>query len=57
MKLLSRDGLLIFSNNQRRFELDDAVAEHYKVEDKTEWSFDKDYQRSKKMHHCWFIKH
>lgn len=57
MKLLSRDGLLIFSNNQRRFELDAEALASYSVEDKTNWSFDKDFQRSKKIHHCWFIKH
>lgn len=57
MKLLSRDGLLIFSNNQRKFILDKEVAKIYAVEDRTDWSLDKDFQHSKKVHQCWFIKH
>jgi 23S rRNA (guanine2445-N2)-methyltransferase / 23S rRNA (guanine2069-N7)-methyltransferase len=57
MKLLSKNGLLIFSNNQRKFQLDEAVAQQYQLEDKTQWSFDKDFQRSKNLHQCWFIKH
>ena len=57
MKLLAKDGVLIFSNNHRKFKLDDAVSETYQVEDKTRWSLDKDFQRSAKIHQCWFIKH
>lgn len=57
MKLLSRDGLLIFSNNQRKFSLDATVEATYTVEDRTGWSLDKDFQRSSKIHQCWFIKH
>ncbi|MGK0440541.1 MAG: 23S rRNA (guanine2445-N2)-methyltransferase / 23S rRNA (guanine2069-N7)-methyltransferase [Pseudohongiellaceae bacterium] len=57
MPLLSRDGLLIFSNNLRKFTLDEGVTEKYQVEDKTRWSLDKDFQRSQKIHQCWFIKH
>ena len=57
MKLLNEDGLLIFSNNLRRFNLDEKVAERYHVEDQTRWSLDKDFQRSQKIHQCWFISH
>jgi len=57
MKLLTRDGQLIFSNNQRRFVLDDEALDAYTIENKTDWSFDKDFQRSKKLHQCWFITH
>lgn len=57
MALLEPDGLLIFSNNQRKFKLDPALAEQYAVEDKTGWSLDKDFQRSKSIHQCWFIGH
>lgn len=57
MRLLSQGGTLIFSNNQRRFQLDEEALEKYQIENKTDWSFDKDFQRSKKLHQCWFIKH
>ena len=57
MRLLSKNGLLIFSNNQRKFCLNEVVPEAYAVENKTAWSIDKDYQRSKHIHQCWFIRH
>ena len=57
MQLLAQDGLLIFSNNHRKFSLDPSVSEKYRVENKTQWSLDKDFQRSQKIHQCWFIKH
>lgn len=57
MQLLSRDGVLIFSNNQRKFTLDTSVTDSYSVEDRTSWSLDKDFERSKTIHQCWFIKH
>ncbi len=57
MKLLSRDGTLIFSNNQRKFQLDEAALDEFTLDNKTQWSLDKDFQRSKHIHQCWFIKH
>lgn len=57
MHCLAPGGLLIFSNNQRKFVLADEVREHYQVEDKTSWSIDKDFQRNQKIHQCWFIQH
>jgi 23S rRNA (guanine2445-N2)-methyltransferase / 23S rRNA (guanine2069-N7)-methyltransferase len=57
MKLLSEGGLLIFSTNQRQFKLDSEVLSDFSVEDKTRWSLDKDFQRSQKIHQCWFISH
>lgn len=55
MKHLAPGGVLIFSNNQRRFVLDEMLFERYQVEDKTRWSLDKDFQRSQKIHQCWFL--
>ncbi len=57
MNLLSRDGQLIFSNNQRKFELDDEALTMFNIENKTDWSIDKDFRRSRKIHHCYFISH
>jgi 23S rRNA (guanine2445-N2)-methyltransferase / 23S rRNA (guanine2069-N7)-methyltransferase len=57
MKLLSRDGMVIFSNNQQKFKLDDESLSGFAIENKTDWSIDKDFRRSKKIHQCWFIRH
>lgn len=57
MRLLSRKGVLIFSNNQRNFKLDYDGLENFLIEDKTDWSIDKDFQRSKRIHQCWYIRH
>lgn len=56
MRILSKDGLLIFSNNKRKFELDPVVSEIFAVENVTEWSLDMDFERSRDIHQCWFIR-
>jgi 23S rRNA (guanine2445-N2)-methyltransferase / 23S rRNA (guanine2069-N7)-methyltransferase len=56
MKLLSEDGVLIFSNNLRSFKLDGALESVYQVEDKKQFSIDRDFERNQKIHHCWFIR-
>lgn len=57
MEILASDGLLIFSNNKRKFTLDPQVTEKYEVEEKTRWSLDPDFERSAQIHQCWFIRH
>ncbi len=62
MDLLASDGLLIFSNNYRRFKLSENLssptnAKAFKIEDRSRWSIDKDFQRNARIHNCWFIKH
>ena len=57
MRVLMPDGLLIFSNNRRRFELDTDLSRIFAVEDMTQWSFDPDFERSRDLHQCWFIRH
>lgn len=57
MARLSVDGLLIFSNNHRKFKLDSSLLVDFAVDDRTDWSLDKDFQHSKKIHQCWFIRH
>ncbi|MEH6825020.1 MAG: bifunctional 23S rRNA (guanine(2069)-N(7))-methyltransferase RlmK/23S rRNA (guanine(2445)-N(2))-methyltransferase RlmL [Motiliproteus sp.] len=55
MRLLDEGGVLIFSNNLRKFKMDlDALAA-YKVEDITAKSLDKDFERNQKIHNCWKI--
>ncbi len=57
MKLLKKEGTLIFSNNFRKFVLDDELKAKYSVEDKTSFSIDKDFERNQKIHKCWFFRH
>ncbi|MFT5893761.1 MAG: 23S rRNA (guanine2445-N2)-methyltransferase / 23S rRNA (guanine2069-N7)-methyltransferase, partial [bacterium] len=59
LNVLSPGGTLIFSNNFRRFKLDASLSEDsdrgIRVEDKSRWSIDRDFQRNPRIHQCWFI--
>jgi len=79
MSLLEPDGILVFSNNYRRFKLDSALGQvhrpkrarhkdlneksgskhstQYRIEDRSHWSLDQDFQRNTRIHQCWFISH
>lgn len=56
MRHLAPDGVLIFSNNYRKFKLDEEALAEYKIEDITSKTFDLDFQRDTKLHHCWLIR-
>lgn len=56
MKRLEPGGVLIFSNNLRRFKLDAEVSEKYQVEDFTAASLDQDFQRNRRIHQCYLIR-
>ena len=57
--VLKPGGLLIFSNNYRRFKLDKSLlndaSRGIRVEDRSRWSIDRDFQRNQRIHQCWFI--
>lgn len=57
MQRLSPEGLLIFSNNRRRFELAPELLKQFTVEDRTHWSTDRDFARGKRARYCWFFRH
>lgn len=57
MSRLAPGGLLVFSNNFRRFRLDDAVSARYRVEDVTATTIDRDFERNARIHACWHIHH
>ncbi|HSP57295.1 MAG TPA: bifunctional 23S rRNA (guanine(2069)-N(7))-methyltransferase RlmK/23S rRNA (guanine(2445)-N(2))-methyltransferase RlmL [Halomonas sp.] len=57
MARLASGGTLVFSNNQRRFQLDPEVMRHYDVEDISAKTFDPDFQRRPDLHHCFLIRH
>lgn len=56
MKVLAKDGLLVFSNNYRKFKLDPDLEERYSVSDKTALSVPFDFQQ-KRPHRCWHLRH
>lgn len=56
VRILAPGGLLIFSNNKKRFQLDPVLAEIFDVEDVSRWSLDPDFERSPDIHQCWFIR-
>ncbi|MBY4677999.1 bifunctional 23S rRNA (guanine(2069)-N(7))-methyltransferase RlmK/23S rRNA (guanine(2445)-N(2))-methyltransferase RlmL [Marinobacterium sp. CAU 1594] len=57
MKLLRPGGLLIFSNNYRRFQIDrDALAE-FDIADITDQTLDPDFKRNSRIHVCFEIRH
>lgn len=56
MALLNEEGLLIFSNNLRSFKLHEDELSDFSIKNKSKWSLDKDFQRSQKIHQCWFIR-
>lgn len=54
---LSRDGVLYFSNNYRRFRLDEqAVAGFASVEDITPRTIAPDFARNPRIHRCWRLR-
>ncbi len=55
MSRLSDDGVLYFSNNLRSFKLDKTLVNEFQVEDITQKTLDKDFQRKGKIHQCWRI--
>ena len=62
LDLLAPGGVLIFSNNFRKFKLDEAelmaTAQNpgdIEIEDRSRWSIDKDFQRNSRVHQCWFV--
>ena len=57
MKLLARDGLLLFSTNRRGFKLADATQQSYVTLDITHSTIAEDFKRNPKIHRCWEIRH
>ena len=57
MMHLEKNGMLIFSNNFRRFKMDDYILTKYSVEDITPTTIGSDFERDPKIHKCFIIKH
>lgn len=56
MRRLAPGGILIFSNNYRRFRLDPALETRYRVTDITPQTIDRDFARNSRIHVCWRIE-
>ncbi|MFK7858769.1 MAG: bifunctional 23S rRNA (guanine(2069)-N(7))-methyltransferase RlmK/23S rRNA (guanine(2445)-N(2))-methyltransferase RlmL [Granulosicoccus sp.] len=59
LSIMAPGGLLIFSNNYRRFRIDADLLNNtdrgIRVEDRSRWSIDRDFHRNQRIHQCWFI--
>ncbi|WP_137972782.1 bifunctional 23S rRNA (guanine(2069)-N(7))-methyltransferase RlmK/23S rRNA (guanine(2445)-N(2))-methyltransferase RlmL [Pseudomonas sp. F(2018)] len=53
MARLARGGVLYFSNNFRKFQLDESLAERYAVEEISAQTVDQDFARNAKIHRAW----
>ena len=54
---LTRDGVIVFSNNFRRFKLDrEALEQHFEIEDWTTPSIPFDFARRADIHGCWLLR-
>jgi 23S rRNA G2069 N7-methylase RlmK/C1962 C5-methylase RlmI len=55
LRLLSRNGIIVFSNNFRKFKLDEGALDSRYVDDITFKSTPEDFA-GKKPHKCYVIK-
>jgi 23S rRNA (guanine2445-N2)-methyltransferase / 23S rRNA (guanine2069-N7)-methyltransferase len=53
---LESDGVIVFSNNARRFRLDDSLGERLLISDFTHGSIPPDFARRPNIHGCWILK-
>lgn len=57
MNRLNNDGVLYFSNNFSKFELDDSLRQRYHVNDITHQTIGFDFDNKKPIHHSYQITH
>lgn len=55
-RLLTPDGVLVFSNNLRKFRVDREALADLEVEDITGRTIPKDFERNPRIHNCWQIR-
>ena len=53
---LAPGGMIVFSNNYRRFELDGERLRSFRIEDITAETIPRDFQRDPLIHRCWLIR-
>ena len=57
MNCLAQGGLLIFSNNYKRFTLNDSLTQDFSITEETSWTESEDFKRKGAAHRCWFLRH
>jgi 23S rRNA (guanine2445-N2)-methyltransferase / 23S rRNA (guanine2069-N7)-methyltransferase len=57
MRFLDDDGVLIFSNNFRKFKMAQGIRDSFETTDITPETIPRDFQRNSKIHNCWRITH
>jgi len=55
MKILDPDGVLIFSNNLRKFRMDLETLSAFSIQDISRNTLPKDFERNPRIHNCWKI--
>mgnify|MGYP003303008763 CR=1 FL=1 len=53
---LKDDGTILFSNNYRKFRLDEDLSDRFEIKDITKESIPFDFGRNKNIHKCWIIR-
>lgn len=56
MARLAEGGLLIFSTNFRRFQMDEPIEKYYAIRNISKSSIPLDFARNSRIHHCWEIR-
>lgn len=56
MQLLVPGGTLYFSNNYRRFRLDEEALANLVIDDITDKTIPEDFKRNSRIHQCWRIR-
>jgi len=52
---LAEGGLLIFSSNFSRFQMEESIGKYYSICNISKSSIPHDFSRTSKIHHCWEI--
>ncbi len=55
-RLLTDDGILVFSNNLRRFRMDSDAFPALHIRDISRKTLPKDFERNPRIHQCWEIR-
>ncbi len=55
-RLLSDEGILVFSNNLRKFSMDTEALREFEIEEITAQTIPLDFERNPRIHNCWLLK-
>ncbi len=56
MGLLNPGGLLIFSNNYKKFSISENLISEFSISEETSWTESEDFKRKGASHRCWFLR-